>query len=211
MRCTSTRLTAIWQPETRGRFHLPHCPIPGVHFFLHLDPFPWTETQPKHWARIGRADPDLVVSVSFSVLRRPWLKTPSTEDVVGSAGYLYDLTLAARDHREFDYSRFLESTQHLHPSVCHISLDNLFNSVRVTVPAVLGEKSVIDIVGGLVRGANNAVRPARSRTFEEAVGDPGKKTVADIFVGRYPEYVLGPSNPLTFLSPDQPCSFFGVS
>ena len=32
MRCTSTRLTAIWQPETRGRFHLPHCPIPGVHF-----------------------------------------------------------------------------------------------------------------------------------------------------------------------------------
>ena len=33
MRCTSTRLTAIWQPETRGRFHLPHCPIPGVHFF----------------------------------------------------------------------------------------------------------------------------------------------------------------------------------
>ena len=32
MRCTSTRLTAIWQPETRGRFHLPHCPILGVHF-----------------------------------------------------------------------------------------------------------------------------------------------------------------------------------
>ena len=32
MRCNSTRLTAIWQPETRGRFHLPHCPIPGVHF-----------------------------------------------------------------------------------------------------------------------------------------------------------------------------------
>ena len=34
MRCTSIRLTAIWQPETRGRFHLPHCPIPGVHFSL---------------------------------------------------------------------------------------------------------------------------------------------------------------------------------
>ena len=34
MRCTSTRLTANWQPETRGRFHLPHCPILGVHFSL---------------------------------------------------------------------------------------------------------------------------------------------------------------------------------
>ena len=190
---------------------LPPSKDPVIKSFLHLDPFPWTETRPKHWARIGRADPDLVVSVSFSVLRRPWLKTPSTEDVVGGAGYLYDLTLVARGHREFDYSRFLESTQHLHPSVCHISLDNLFNSVRVTVPAVLGEQFVIDVVGGLVRGANNAVRPARSRTFEEAVGEPGKETVADAFVGRYPEYVLGPSNPLTFLSPDQPCSFFGVS
>ena len=38
MRCTSTRLTAIWQPETRGRFHLPHCPILGVHFYGLLDP-----------------------------------------------------------------------------------------------------------------------------------------------------------------------------
>jgi hypothetical protein len=32
MRCTSTRLTANWQPETQGRFHLRHCPSFGVHF-----------------------------------------------------------------------------------------------------------------------------------------------------------------------------------
>lgn len=30
--CTSSRLTANWRPETRGRFHLTHCPIFGVHF-----------------------------------------------------------------------------------------------------------------------------------------------------------------------------------
>ena len=169
------------------------------------------ETQPKHWARLGRANPNLVVSVSFNVVRRPWLKTPSTEEVVGSAGYLYDVTLAARDQREFDYSRFLESTEHLHSSVCHICLENLFNAVRITVPAILGEKAVIDIVKGLVRAAHYAVRPGRSRTFEDAVGEPGKETVVDAFVGQYPEYILGPSNPLTFLCPDQPCSFFGVS
>ena len=28
----ATRLTAIWQPETRGRLHLPHCPVLGVQF-----------------------------------------------------------------------------------------------------------------------------------------------------------------------------------
>ena len=38
MRCTSTRLAAIWQPETRGRFHLPHCPISGVHFYRSFPP-----------------------------------------------------------------------------------------------------------------------------------------------------------------------------
>jgi hypothetical protein len=26
----------------------------------------------------------------------------------------------------------------------------------------------------------------------------------------WPEYVLGPANPLTFLAPDMPCNFFGV-
>ena len=32
MRCISTRPPPIWQPETRGRFHLKHCPVFGVHF-----------------------------------------------------------------------------------------------------------------------------------------------------------------------------------
>lgn len=27
---------------------------------------------------------------------------------------------------------------------------------------------------------------------------------------RWPEYVIGSSNPLTFLAPSMPCSFFGV-
>ena len=37
MRCTSTKLTAIWQPETRGRFHLPYCAILGIHFCIEMD------------------------------------------------------------------------------------------------------------------------------------------------------------------------------
>ena len=32
MRCTSTKLTATWKSDNRARFHLPHCPILGVHF-----------------------------------------------------------------------------------------------------------------------------------------------------------------------------------
>jgi hypothetical protein len=33
----------------------------------------------------------------------------------------------------------------------------------------------------------------------------------DEFAMQWPEYVLGPSNPLTFLDPDMPCDFFGLS
>ena len=62
MRCTSTRLAAIWQPETRGRFHLPHCPIPGVHF------------SPRFPKRHGFSRPPEVFTAS--ALRRGELRSP---------------------------------------------------------------------------------------------------------------------------------------
>ena len=61
MRCTSIRLAAIWQPETRGRFHLSHCPIPGVHFSYRRLPRLLTELA------IARADgsyPKLLASLA---------------------------------------------------------------------------------------------------------------------------------------------------
>ena len=54
MRCTSIRLTAIWQPETRGRFHLPHCPIPGVHFWEARDPYDVVWLAQNHKEHIGK-------------------------------------------------------------------------------------------------------------------------------------------------------------
>jgi hypothetical protein len=31
-----------------------------------------------------------------------------------------------------------------------------------------------------------------------------------VLADEWPEYVLGPSNPLTFLDPEMKCSFFGA-
>ena len=189
---------------------LPPTKDPVTKKFLHLDPFLWTEVEPRKWARCGSADPDLLVSVEVNVLCREWLKSPAMDEVADGTGYLYDAKLAARNRQRFDYSRFLKATEHMHSSLCHICLDNSARTLRLTIPAILGATIVIDIYERLIGAAESALCPAVPWTYKEAVGEPGNETWADAFAEQYPEYVLGPSNPLTFLGPDMPCSFFNV-
>lgn len=188
---------------------LPPTKDPVTKSLLHLDSLPWTEVKPGEWMRIGRSGPDPLVAVSVDVLRREWLKPPSTAEVAGKAGYLYDTTLTTRNNRGFNYSRFLETTQHMHSSLCHICLDNVAMTLRITIPAILGATAVTDILEGLIVAAERA-QPAVRQTYEEAAGGLGREIWADTLAEQYPEYVLGPSNPLTFLTPEMPCSFFNV-
>ena len=91
MRCTSIRLTAIWQPETRGRFHLPHCPIPGVHFYPHLH-------RERHgvYAALARtvlgsiARPVILVDWADSALEHKQLILKATVPVKGRAISIYE-------------------------------------------------------------------------------------------------------------------------
>ena len=182
------RFCASYNPDSPT---LPPAKDPVTKKFLHLDP-------------------GLLVSVEVNVLCREWLKSPAMDEVAGSTGYLYDATLAARNGRWFDYSRFLKATEHMHSSLCHICLDNSAITLRLTIPAILGATTVIDIYERLIVAAEIALRPEVLWPYKEAVGDPGNETWADVLAEQYPEYVLGPSNPLTFLGPDMPCSFFNV-
>lgn len=197
--CTSYNLDSPVLPPSRD---------PVTKSFLHLDPFPWNETEPGHWARFGIADPNLLVAVQVNALRRPWLKAPSTEPVAGTAGYLYDATFCARNQREFNYSRFLEATEHVHKRLCHICIDGPVNTLRITVPAVLGATAVVEIFAVLVKAAENALTPPATRSGEVAYRD--RLSQVELFAESCPEYVLGPANPLTFLAPEMPCSFFRV-
>jgi len=57
-------------------------------------------------------------------------------------------------------------------------------------------------IQGIIDWVPNSLR----RTVDKGDQQEKVQRLAD----RWPEYVLGPKNPLCFLSPDMPCSFFTV-
>ena len=87
-------------------------------------------------------------------------------------------------------------------------------SVRVTIPVVPAKTALVEIIAGLVQGAQDTLQPERVRGHFQSSSqidtDPtGQERIsADRLAEEWPEYVLGPSNPMTFLCPDMPCSFF---
>jgi len=186
---------------------------PIVREFAALDPFPWTEVETGKFARVGGAPRDLVMAVTIEALRRPWLKARRTSSIDGRYGYLYNVVIVARQNRCFDYEQFLESTKHLHGMLCHICLDALRDSIRVTVPALLGSTEILPLLNCLVREARSALQPSSASRFtSKMIADVAAASHAvDKLAWRWPEHVLGPGNPLTFLGPGMPCHFFGQS
>jgi hypothetical protein len=137
--------------------------------------------------------------VTIEVLRMSWVEW--TVPVDGVAGFLYEVKVHARDMRRLDFARLLTATRFLHRHVTHICLDSEETSFRLTIPACLGKDLVIRLVRAFHEAALNAVGPAR-----EFVADDRVQRFADT----QPEYVLGPSNPMTFITPDATCSMFGA-
>ena len=176
---------------------LPQSDDPVVEHFLSLDLFAWTEVEDKTWARIGHADPDERFAVTVEVLSMPWVKW--TVPIAGQQGFLYDVTIYARGQRHFDYRRLLRSTTAQHQHVAHICLDGGAKPFRFTVPTCLGAAKIIEIIDAFYDAARNNVMPGLDDTEDGPV-----QALADTL----PEYVLGPQNPLTFLTPEMPCAFF---
>jgi hypothetical protein len=175
---------------------LPQTSDPIAAHFRPLDPLPWVEFEARKWAQIGMRDKSLPVGLNVRAQRRPWatgLLTPS------EPGHLYDFYLFAQDGRGFNMRYLLERTESRHQHLVHLCLDS-GASIRLTVPSVLGTDAVVALVEAFHDAAINAVR--RGGAPDRA----GMNTLADA----WPEYVLGPDNPLTFLAPDMPCPFFNV-
>lgn len=182
---------------------LPPSDDPVVEHFLPLDPFPWTLTGNGSWVRIGIADPQARLGVTVEVLRRPWASWSTP--VAGEQGLIYVVAISARLTRRdeaFDYQDFLTMTADLHEHIIHVRLDHA-TVFRVTIPALLGEDESIRIIERVVTAARNCLRSS----YSQHSNNDSLKRLAN----ERPEYVLGPEDSLTLLTPGMPrFSFFGV-
>lgn len=177
---------------------LPQSDDPVTEHFLDLDPLPYGEFKSGHWARVGFVDKSQVIAMTVHVLRRPWAEP--VRPVAGVPGYLYDFSLRANDGRRFDYEALLERTERLHPHLVHIGLDQFEQSLRLTIPAVLGAEAIIKLLEEMLEAARGAVSRGRNPVAP----------AADELAATWPEYLLGPRDPLNYLDPHMPCSFFSA-
>jgi len=179
---------------------LPQDRDPVTKKYVDLDPFAPKQISDNEWATFGHAPHDMAYIVSVNIIRRVWAE--DTEKIDGIPGNIYDVNIYIRNERQFDYNGFLSQTKSLHSEFIHVFLDTFSNSIRVTLPAVLGSERVIEIIDKLINTTKNTMTISH------------KINADDLSVQRlseqWPEYVLGPKNPLTFLAPDMPCSFFNV-
>lgn len=176
---------------------LPQSDDPVVKHFLALDLFAWTGVADKTWARIGHADPNERFAVTIEVLSMPWATW--SVPVAGQQGFLYDVTIYARGQSHLSYPEILRSTRSLHQHIVHICLDGGAKLLRFTVPVCLGEAKVTEIIEAFDDAARNNLRPGLDVRPDGAV---------QAYADTLPEYVLGPQNPLSFLTPGMPCAFF---
>jgi len=163
--------------------------------FLSLDPLPWGKVGDGSWARVGHVDKSMVVGIVVKKSFRPWYE-PQAINSEGS-GVFYDVSLLAFD-RKFDAECFLNSTKRMHDQLVTINFDSHFSVVRLVIPKVLGVSKVIEIIAEAEKWGRNCV------------GRKVEISQQDEEVSRWPEYVLSTNDPMTFLSPDMPCSFFNV-
>ncbi|MCJ7631351.1 Swt1 family HEPN domain-containing protein [Candidatus Bathyarchaeota archaeon] len=168
--------------------------------FIELDPFPYTQLEEGKWGRVGSAPPEMKFMVTIEIVKRLWADPAPHVD--GSQGYLYDACISARHQRSFDYRRLLEDTRVVHPHLVYLCLDKFVVSVRITIPAVLGSKRVIELIKKVIKVAEYTINPYQ-RLVES---DDSVQRLAD----EWPEFILGPENPLTYLGPDMPCVFFAA-
>jgi hypothetical protein len=119
--------------------------------------------------------------------------------------------------RYFDYPRILQWTRGQHQHVIHMILDSFQSMLRVTLPGMLEPQLIMEMIEQFHSACANSytIIPIAPRQASASKSDPMedfKRTMRpfEMIAAEWPHYVVPPSNPLAFLDPDCPCSFFSV-
>lgn len=174
-------------------------PIAGA--FIDDDQYPWVEVATNKWTRLGRKQLHARYTITVALTVRPWVeKSLLQAQITPNRGVLYDVNVQALDISSLDYEEILGKTKHLHNRCIHIVLDQIGQSVRLTFPSVLPVNDIVETV--------EVFREMVLRAIRHSAQQP--EDFGNIVASRWPEYVIGPSNPLTFLCPDMPGKFFST-
>jgi hypothetical protein len=171
---------------------------PLVARFSKVDQFPFLELYSPEAARTRSPNPILNLTIERSI--RPWVNLGMlNKPPVSEAGVIYHVIIFALDQRTMRYKEILQLTKEVHKNCIHIILGSLCESLTLTFPSILPIEIIGDTIEEFLEVAHSALWRLKSDEVEAV------KVAAE-----WPEYVLPPTNPLAFLCPDMPCSFFGV-
>jgi hypothetical protein len=158
---------------------------------------PYVHTEENKWVMLDSPRIHDRLSAHVEVNIRPWVG-PISPPYCGKAGVVYSLEFTGfKAH--FEYELILAGTARYEADLLHVLLSPSMNSLRFTLPAVLGEQRLIDLVGGLFKVVLQNTMGGREYDDAEQL---------QRLANEWPEYVLGPSNPLTYASPGVRATFF---
>ncbi|EJL93238.1 Swt1 family HEPN domain-containing protein [Pantoea sp. GM01] len=169
--------------------------------YVHLDPFAYKEISDNQWARLGTAPRGLKYILSVNSSRRRW--SEKSAEIADTPGHIYDVIINLRDNWFFNYPKALKELDEFKDKLIHVCMDSLSKEIRVTIPAVIGTDEVCSIIDRMIEIAVNSLTLCHST-------DDARGKVQKISED-WPEHVLGPDNPLTYLGPDMPCDFFNIT
>ena len=143
------------------------------------------------------------ISVELSYSLRPGWRTDDWRNrPVGGAGWLYHFRFYGNPHseRSVDTQEFLRSTRAMLGQCVYVHVGDI---IEVSMPGRDNSEDLLIFVDAFVDAAQSSAfrRQTRARDSE-----PFYNAV----LRSYPEWVLGPMHPLSFLCDDMPCSWFGL-
>ena len=191
--------------------------------YNHLSPLRGNaETHPvaalvADWTRLHRPErTGVLVDVNYALISngaRIEKRKPPRRGVI----YRATIYREPGSGRYFDYPAILEWTRHLHQRVIHLILDSFQEIFHVTIPGLLEPEDALDLIEEFHGACANSytVFPLVSHEVRAPKSDPRAEYALavrpfELIAAEWPHYVLPPSNPLAFLTPDCPCSFFEV-
>lgn len=168
--------------------------------YVHLDPFAYKEISDNQWARLGTAPRGLKYILSVNSSRRRW--SEKSAEIADIPGHIYDVSINLRDNWFFNYPKALKELDEFKDKLIHVCMDSLSKEIRVTIPAVIGTDEVCNLIDRMIEIVVDSLTLCHST-------DDARGKVQQISE-EWPEHVLGPDNPLTYLGPDMPCDFFNI-